>query len=137
MIQPEDIKMISLRWYLNILSSSVQGKPAFPRDVPFGKIRPNETLENFSKINKEINNLKNESKEQKGYGYCIEFTLRKDRRIGEQHFPTRIYFDNLNDYLKFIHKEKEYRNFILTTQTIVAEIPHLQVMDSIQPQEST
>lgn len=126
MIQPEDIKKKSLRLYLDILSSSVQGKPAFPRDIPFGKIKSNETLENFSKIKNEISNLKKESKEQKGYGYCIEFTLRKDRRVGEQHFPTRIYFDNLNDYLRFIHKEKEYRSFVLTTQTIVAEIPPMQ-----------
>lgn len=126
MIQPEDIKIKSSRWYLDILSSSVQDKPVFPRDVSFGKIRSNETLEKFSKINKEISNLINESKKEKGYGYCIEFTLRKDRRIGEQYFPTRIYFDNLDDYLKFIRKEKEYRNFILTTQIIIAEIPHLR-----------
>lgn len=126
MIQPEDIKTKSSRWYLDILSSSVQDKPVFPRDVSFGKIRSNETLKNFSKINKGISNLINDSKKEKGYGYCIEFTLRKDRRVGEQSFPTRIYFDNLDDYLKFIHKEKEYRNFVLTTQTIIAEISHLR-----------
>lgn len=126
MIQPEDIKKEALRWFPDILSSSVQGNSAFPRDLRFGKIKPDETLVNLKKINDEITNLKDRSKEQIGYGYCIDFVTRRDRKIGEQRFPSRIYFDDLDDYLKFIRKEKEYHDFIITTQRIIAEIPQLR-----------
>jgi len=111
---------------LDILSSSVQGTPIFPRDIQFGKIKASETLENFSIINAEINRLRSESKEEKNHGYSIEFTLTNDRRIGKQYFPTRIYFETLDDYLKFLHKEKEYRSFMLATKQIIAQIPQLQ-----------
>jgi hypothetical protein len=135
MIQPEDIKKEALRWYPEILSSSVQGNSAFPRDMRFGKIKPDETLISHSKISNEISSLRERSKEKTGYGYCIDFTTRKDRKIGEQRFPSRIYFNNLDDYLKFIHKEKEYRYFILTTQKIIAEIPQLRSWIEANPQK--
>jgi len=126
MIQPEEIKTKASRWYLDILSSSVQGTPEFPKNVPFGKIRASETSKNFSVINEEIKKLKSESKDENGYGYSVEFTIKNDRKIGKQSFPTRIYFEDLTDYLTFIHKEKEYRNFMLAAQQIIADIPQLR-----------
>lgn len=135
MIQPEDIKKKASRWYLGILSSSVQGTPIFPRDIQFGKVKASETLENFSNINANINKLKSESKEEKNYGYSIEFTPINDRRIGKQHFPTRVYFEELHDYLRFLHKEEEYRSFMLATQQIIAQIPQLQPWIESNPQK--
>jgi hypothetical protein len=122
MIQPEEIKKKALRRYLEILSSSVQGTPDFPWDIPFGKVKD---TSNFSVLNDEIKKLKNESKEEKGYGYSVEFTSKNNRMIGRQDFPTRIYFENLTNYLKFIHKETEYHNFMLAAQRIIEELPQL------------
>ncbi|WP_094227776.1 Wadjet anti-phage system protein JetD domain-containing protein [Methanolobus psychrotolerans] len=126
MIHPEEIKTKASRMYLNILSSSVQGTLSFPIEISFGKIKANETLENFSVINNEIKKLRNESKEKKGYGYSTEYILKNDRKIGKQYFPSRIYFEDLNDYLKFLHKEKEYHLFMQAVQQIIAQLPQLQ-----------
>lgn len=123
MIQPEEIKKKALRRYLDILSSSVQGTPDFPWDITFGKVKD---TSNFSALNEEIKKLKSESKAEKGYGYSIEFTSKNDRRLSRQSFPTRIYFEDLTDYLKFIHKEREYYNFMLATQEIIEALPLLQ-----------
>ena len=125
-MKPEEIKKQAERWYRDFLISSIKGEHFFPKDLRFGKVKSLETLENFQKIYKEIQNLRNKSKEQLGYGYLIEFIKRKDQKIGEQLFPNRIYFENETDFLKFINKEKEYKEFKLTINQITNTIPLLQ-----------
>ncbi len=135
MIQPEEIKKKALRWYLKILSSSVQDISFFPKEIQFRKIKANETLENFSQINEKISKLRSGSKEEIGYGYSIELTLKNDRKIGKQLFPTRIYFETLDDYLKFLHKEKEYNGVMQVTQQIIDHIPQLKTWIVANPQK--
>ena len=135
MIQPEKIKNEALRWYNDFLIASIQEFSFFPKDVRFGKIKPSNTLKDFSKIQKEIENLHQKSKDAVGYGYQVEFIKRKDQKIGEQFFPGRIYFETKNDYLKFIRKEKEYEKFIRVTNRIVSEIPELMVWIIKHPQK--
>ena len=135
MIQPEEIKKKALRWYLKVLSYSVQDISFFPKEIQFRKIKANETLENFSQINEKISKLRSESKEEIGYGYSIEFTLKNDRKIGKQLFPTRIYFETLDDYLKFLHKEKEYHSVMQATQQIIDQIPKLKTWIVANPQK--
>lgn len=135
MIQPEEIKKKALRWYLKVLSYSVQDISFFPKEIQFRKIKANETLENFSQINEKISKLRSESKEEIGYGYSIEFTLKNDRKIGKQLFPTKIYFETLDDYLKFLHKEKEYHSVMQATQQIIDQIPKLKTWIVANPQK--
>ncbi|SDF93591.1 hypothetical protein SAMN04488589_1739 [Methanolobus vulcani] len=124
-IQPDKIRSIATSWYKDILSSSVYGIPQFPRNVRFRKVKSNETQENFFKINTETDKLINGSKEKKGYGYTVELAQRNDRRIGPQKFPEKIYFETLDDYLKFFRKEAQYAEFIEITQRLKRELPHL------------
>ncbi len=124
-MKPEEIRKQAERWYKDFLIAFIKGENFFPKDIRFGKIEPTQTLENFSKIHKDIQNLRNKSKEQLGYGYLIDFIKRKDQKIGEQQFPDRIYFENEIDYLKFINKEKEYQEFILAINQITNTIPNL------------
>ena len=126
MIGPEDIKKDALRWYKDILISSIQDQSIFPKEIRFGKIKAENTLKDFSKIQKELNLLKNGSKEKLGYGYSIDYKRRKDQKIGEQSFPDKIFFETLDDYLQFTGKEHEYRNFKIVTQKIITEIPKLE-----------
>ena len=125
MISPDKIREDALRWYSDVLIASVQQKPFFPKDIRFGKIKPSDTLKDFRTIQREIDRLKQKSKDQIGYGYCIEFVRRKDHKIGEQSFLSRIFFDNVTDYLKFVGKGKEYEAFTSVTDRILTEIPQL------------
>jgi hypothetical protein len=135
MIQPGDIKKEALRWYFDFLVSSMEEIPFFPKEVRFGKIKPSETLQNFSKINKDIEKLQDQSKNKIGYGYQIEFVKRKDHKIGEQLFPGRIYFETQADYLKFIDMENEFENFFRISHKIIAEIPKLKTWIIKYPQK--
>jgi hypothetical protein len=136
MIQPGEIKKEALRWYFDFLAALIQGESFFPKDIRFiGKIKPSETLKDFPKIQKDLENLRQESKDTIGYGYRIDFIKRKDKKIGEQLFPDRIYFDTPSDYLKFIGKEKEFERFIRETHKILFEIPDLKSWIINHPQK--
>ena len=135
MIQPEGIKKEALRWYNDFIIASIQDVSFFPKDVRFGKIKPADTLKDFSKIQKEIENLRQGSKDAIGYGYRVDFIKIKDQKIGEQFFPSRIYFEIKDDYLKFIRKEKEYERFRRVTNKIISEIPQLKVWIINHPQK--
>ena len=127
MIQPGEVKKEALRWYGNFLAASINGDVFFPKDVRcIGKIKPSDTLKDFPRILIDLENLRQESKDSIGYGYRIEFIKRKDKKIGEQLFPDRIYFDTDSDYLKFIGKEKEFGRFLRVTHKIINEIPNLK-----------
>jgi hypothetical protein len=125
MITALEIKKQAERWYGEFLAASVSGGNFFPRDIRFGKIRASGTLEDFQKIREWLEDLKACSKEKSGYGYTIEFLERKDKRIGRQRFPNRIYFNNEDDYLLFIGKEKEYKSFKSEVDRIIGAVPRL------------
>ncbi len=88
MISPDKIREEALRWYSDVLTASVQQEPFFPKDIRFGKIKPSDTLKDFRKIQHEIDGLKQNSKDQIGYGYCIEFIRRRDIRLANNHFQV-------------------------------------------------
>lgn len=125
MIKPDDIKKQAERWYKEFLIASLRKENFFPKDIRFGKIKASETLSGFSKISKEIQELKAKSKKHLGYGYEIEFVMRTDKKIGSQPFPHSIYFENEGEYLKLIKKEKEYKEFRTDTDRIIRAIPAL------------
>lgn len=136
MIQPVEVKKEALRWYGHFLASSINGDAFFPKDVRFiGKIKPSDTLKDFPKIQRDLENLRQESKDSIGYGYRIDFIKRKDKKIGEQLFPDRIYFDTDSDYLKFLGKEKEFERFLRVTHKIINEIPNLKPWIINNPQK--
>ncbi len=82
MIQPDRIKQDALRWYPEFLSKSIEEQPFFPKDIRFGKVKPSETLKEFSTIRKEIDNLRQNSKETIGHGYNVVFIKIKNQKIG-------------------------------------------------------
>ncbi|MBI3352769.1 MAG: hypothetical protein HY036_09350 [Nitrospirae bacterium] len=125
MITPEEIKKEAQSWYKAFLSASLRNEAFFPREIRFGKIKASETLGSFSKIQGEIQNLKLHSRERSGYGYVVDFIKRKDKKIGEQYFPQKIYFENRDEYLKFIAKEKEFQKFRVVADQIRESIPAL------------
>lgn len=125
MITPEDIKIKADNWYKEFLIAAIRGESFFPKDVRFGKIKHSDILENISRVDSELQNLRRESKEYKGYGYTIEFVRRNDRSISYQQFPNRIRFDTEQDYLKYIHKEKEFLVFKQAVCQITERVPRL------------
>ena len=135
MIQPDRIKQDALRWYFDVLSKSIEGQPFFPKDVRFGKIKPSDTLKEFSTIRKEIENLRRNSKDNIGYGYKVAFVKIRNQKIGEQLFPERIFFEDQANYLKFIKKEREFEKFFKISTIIITEFPELKQWVIKNPQK--
>lgn len=125
MITSQDIKKYAECWYGDFLKASLKGEGFFPRDVRFGKVKASDTLKDFQEIRSWIQSLRSGSKEQLGYGYVIEYVKRKDRGIGEQYFPQRIFFKNEDDYLMFIKKQREYHEFKISVKQITNAVPEL------------
>lgn len=124
-IQPEDIRTKAFRLYKDILASSVRSTPEFPKYISFGKVTAKDTNDNIPLIRDEIEVLIAESKGKKGYGYTVELIKRNYRRIGPQDFPDKIFFETLDDYLKFFRKGKEYEHFMLVVQKLTTDLSQL------------
>lgn len=133
MIQPEEIKKQAMRWYRDVLAAAVAGTPFFPKHIRFGKVKASETLAGYRRIREELAELQSGSRDRLGYGYSVEFIIRKDRKTGEQRFPERIWFAGEDDYLRFIGKEREYHEFRNDAGLIVKTIPALRDWAIVNP----
>lgn len=124
-IQPNEIQKKARRKYAEILSNSINDTPDFPLDIPFGKIKAKDIPDNIPILQKEIENLLINSKKRKGYGYTVQLVERRDQNIGHQQFPNKIFFETLEDYLKFLRRGPEYKQFLSIVQRLSEELPQL------------
>lgn len=133
MIKPEEIRTQAERWYRDFLTATVTGASFFPKDVRFGKIKASETLADYRRIKDELAELVKGSRECLGYGYSVEFVIRKDRKTGEQRFPQRIWFATEEDYVRFLGRDREYQEFKRDVNFIANAIPALRDWVSVNP----
>ena len=122
MITPSEIKQKAENKYLAYLQSIVEGIPFNPIIIA-GNKRPDD---NTVKLEAELTELINHSKEKKGFGYSIEYTTVKTKLHGVQDLPSSIVFQSENDYLKFIGKEKETAKFKEDLAHIIESFPELK-----------
>jgi hypothetical protein len=125
MISVLEIREQALKWYRVFLRSIVTGEGFFPGDIRFKKIRSSQVLRDFQRIKTGVEELLNNSAAVIGFGYRVELTEVNNRKIGRQKFPTRIYFDDGMGYLKFIRKEKDFRDFLKIKKRLTGELPSI------------
>lgn len=121
MITPNEIKQKAEHKYIAYLQSLVEGIP-FNQIIIAGNKRPDD---NTVKLEAELTELINHSKEKKGFGYSIEYTTVKTKLHGVQDLPSSIVFQSENDYLKFIGKEKVTARFKEDIARIIEDYPEL------------
>ena len=95
----------------------------FPLYIPFPKEKANAPL---PKLEQWISELKSNSKDHKGFGYTLEMNLHKSRTNNFQTLPTKLYFSDETNYLKYIGKEKEAIRFQELTILVLQKVPALQ-----------
>lgn len=122
MITPIEIKKKAENKYCAYLQSIVEGE-SFRPIVIAGNKKPNEDTVKFEK---ELAELINHSKENKGYGYTIEYQTVKTKQHGLQDIPISISFQSEYDYLRFINKEKETERFRKDVGRIISSFPELK-----------
>lgn len=132
MITPQDIRAKALRHWSSYAYHRLRlsGTPWQAFDIPFGKPGGRELLNDFANIRNSLHELQTSAKATLGYGYRIDFEPVAHRQLGEQHLPSRIYFETEQDFLRFIGKLREATQFKqLAQQTFerhpaIAEVLH-------------
>jgi len=128
MIAPEAVREKALKIWQSgrVLSAWLADETLFPLDIPFRKASAGEALERFDEVRTWVNRLREGSRERKGFGYCLDFTEVKHRQLGAQRFPSRIWFETAEDFLRFIGKGKEFEDFKALTGRTREELPALK-----------
>jgi len=122
MITPNEIKIKAEKRYPTYLQSIVEGIP-FAEIIILGDKKPSK---NFAEYQAEITALLAQSKEKKGYGYTVKYQTINKKEIGTQDIPSEISFQTENDFLKFLHKEKEVTEFRADYTFILSKFPELR-----------
>lgn len=124
MITPEEIIEKARRHYARVLGAWISRDAFAPISFPVGKIP-----DDFATIRAAADQLKREEK----YGYTVETTIRTSRKWGQQTFPKTIVIPTLGDYLKLIHKIKEFEVFCADISLIRARLPDLEEWIHVNP----
>lgn len=108
MITPTEIKKKAIRHYKNFLTSVLKRQSFFPLDIKDNKGKATMPLNELYPALKE---LTDNSKDKLGYGYRLTLKTVNTQHAGVVSMPDRIYFEHIQDYLKYIGKEQEFVAF--------------------------
>ncbi len=104
MITPRQIRQKAERLYPTFVKSWLAGEDFFPK-----RIRANLTPPvDHSAAKRAVDELRQASKAQRGYGYDVTWEQRRSRTHGQNDFPTQLSFSSREDFLKFINKLSEF-----------------------------
>lgn len=127
MISPEEIKIQALKWWKPFLQSYITGQPFFPKTIDrIGKVQSGQLTHRFEALKQEIEMLYLNSKNHTGIGYTVKTTGRNFRRTGTHELPDSVIFEIVEDYVSFIGRKKEWKQFLKHYELIVSTIPSLK-----------
>jgi hypothetical protein len=123
MITPSEIKAKCLRiWHSDSFWQSIAAGETPVIEIPFGKLKAKDMLNDFSGTSRQVALLRSESKDGLGFGYTIEFTESGHRQLGLQKVPSRVFFETLDDFLQFIGMKQDFADYQqLVCKTVEAE----------------
>jgi hypothetical protein len=126
MITPKEIQEQCLKWWKDVLLSTIDSVGYFPKDISrIGKVSSKDILNKLSNYKQSIELLSNNSKAVKKIGYTLFIEERQFDKIGKQLVPQKISIDSIEDYLRVARKEKEYQIFLRNYSLIQHELPLL------------
>lgn len=109
MITPKQILRKAQRIYHNrFLTEFLKNEWIFPLDIPADK---GTSTGDFADGFEGLRLLMEKEKSAVGYGYTIALKQINTRIHGVQSYPDKICFETARDFLKFIGKESEFKQF--------------------------
>ncbi|MBN2443449.1 MAG: hypothetical protein JXJ04_18955 [Spirochaetales bacterium] len=123
MITPGEIKKKALRHYKACCLAYVCNEQFFPLVIP-GK--RGKSTDPYLARKRGLETLIAGSKENKTYGYSLEWEEINTRDYGVQSMVKRIFFQEREDYLTFIGKKKDFENICRVTELIRRDMPILE-----------
>jgi hypothetical protein len=126
MITPKEIQEACNKWWKEVLLSIGNPVPYFPKELTrIGKVNSKDILKNLSSYKDSIRLLRDNSKENKKFGYKLVLEERNFGKIGRQKVPGKIIIETIEDYLRITGKGKEYETFKKNRSLIIRELPIL------------
>lgn len=121
MITPNELFEKSDKLFNKVITAVLKQEEIFPLVIPSNKKLSGT---NFSQLKAAIIPLYQQSKQVKGKGYTIEW---KEKTVEgtKQKIPSIIFFENLDDYLFYTKRTKDYSKFLLSFEALTAEFPEL------------
>jgi hypothetical protein len=130
MLTPEQIHRRALNRYPDFLRSLCTGEPIFPLAVfGAGLAKPKD----FATDRAAIETLRRQSKEYAGFGYEITWEERNFRRLGTQKIPSVVTIPTQDDYVRFLKKQAEVRQFQADYSLIQSRCPELGAWAQTKP----
>jgi len=120
-IQPDTIRRKALRRYKEFLQAWFHGNVSelFPIEIHGRKKVASQA--NWSELVRQMQLLREESKEHRKRGYRVDWKSINSPRFGKNDFPERIFIDTCEDYLFLIEKKQEF----LVLESVVVQIRDL------------
>ncbi|MEA3314986.1 MAG: DUF2220 family protein [Campylobacterota bacterium] len=103
----------------DIFISFILEQNYFPFYIKLKKLKQSDIQKNYSGVRNSIKTLENQS-------FILEYQDINFKSLGTQHIPIRICFNNLDDFLKIVDKEYEYKEFIFLYNKIIKRVPSLK-----------
>lgn len=122
MITPDQIRQKAERLYPKFVKAWLDGDDFFPYILPSSKRRSGD----ITRDGEDIRNLRNGSKDVRGFGYTVEWGRHRTRDAGWNDLPERILFETQTDLLKLINKTTEFRAFAESARNIRHAFPQLE-----------
>lgn len=141
MITVAEIKKKSENLYIDFLKSILSEESFFPKTI-----RSDKSISvDFNEMRSELSEIIQQSKDIKNFGYTITYKKVNTKRHGIQSLPESFSFQTEQDFLKFLHKEREVESYRINTNKILTSFPELidwvkkypkKVIDNSQTWES-
>ncbi len=128
MITPEEIRSKALRLWNSkkLLRSCLTGENLFPFRIPFSPPDGRTLSDRYPEVRQWISRLMAKSKSGLPHSYSIGFSIVNNRGLGTQQVPCEIRFDEPEDLLAFIGKEKAFRQFRTLAGATKKRLPQLE-----------
>ena len=122
MITAAEIRKKTERKYADYLRSVVAGSEFEPIVIPCDK----KASASMAEYQRELTDIRSQSKEVKGFGYTIEWKTVKTKVLGEQDLPERVLFKSASDVERFLLKGGEVSQFRKDVAMLLDEFPQLR-----------
>jgi hypothetical protein len=122
MITAVEIRKKTERKYVDYLRSVVAGSEFELIVIPCDK----KASASMDEYQRELTDIRSQSKEVKGFGYTIEWKTVKTKTLGEQDLPERVLFESASDIERFLQKCGEVSQFRKDVAMLLDEFPQLR-----------
>lgn len=132
MITPAEIRDKAEKKYTAFLKAWLGNESFFPLRIP-GRLASGSTP--WEELSPWIKTLVAGSSAEKGFGYTVHFGAAiMTRQHGKQTLPEAITIDTQADFLRFIHKAKEFEQFVVDVGFLRGALPQLETWMQQRPQ---